>query len=119
MESTSKTLALHVYVSSTDKLNNELVYESIVLKAKQAGLAGATAMKGVLGYGASSIIHSYKFWELSEKLPVVIEIIDKEKKVLDFFESIRPWLENMRYGCLVTSQHVNVLLSKHGAKKNP
>jgi uncharacterized protein len=58
------------------------MYESIVFKAKEAGLAGATVIKGIFGYGASSVIHSYKFWEISEKLPVVVEIVDTEEKVM-------------------------------------
>ena len=95
------------------------MYESIVFKAKEAGLAGATVIKGIFGYGASSVIHSYKFWEISDKLPVVVEIIDTEEKVMTFYETIRPMLESMRYGCLVLKeQPVNILLNKPGEKRN-
>lgn len=117
MENNSKVKLLRIFISSTDKAGNEVLYEDIVFKAKKAGLAGATVLKGMLGYGASSIIHSYKFWEVTEKVPALIEIVDEEEKIMNFFESIRPMLESMRHGCLVTTQEVNVLLYKSGQKK--
>jgi uncharacterized protein len=85
--------------------------------AKKAGLAGATVLKGTLGYGASSVIHSYKFWEVSEKLPLVIELIDDEAKIFSFYETIHPILEEMKFGCLVTVENIGVLLYKSGIKK--
>ncbi len=118
MKNNSSATILRIYLSSTDKIQNEILYESIVFKAKDAGLAGATVIKGIFGYGASSVIHSYKFWEISEKLPVVVEIADTEENVLKFYDSIRPTLESMRYGCLVVAEKVNVLLDKPGAKRN-
>lgn len=117
MENNSDTLLLRVFLSSTDKYNRELIYESIVFKAKESGMAGATVLKGVLGYGASSVIHSYKFWELTEKLPVIVEIIDSEENIMSFYESIRPLLESMPYGCLVVTEKVNVLQYKQGEKR--
>src|SRR6056297_2572705 len=117
MKNHSSAIALRIYLSSTDKNRNEIMYESIVFKAKEAGLSGATVIKGIFGYGASSVIHSYKFWEISEKLPVVVEIVDTEEKVLVFYETIRPTLESMRYGCLVVTEEVNVLLDKAGEKR--
>ena len=117
MENNSDALLLRIFISSTDMINHEIVYETIVFKAKQKGLAGATVFKGILGYGASSVIHSYKFWEVSEKLPVVIEIMDDERKIKDFYEEIKPLLESMRYGCIVTTKKINVLYYKPGEKK--
>ncbi len=117
MENNSKALLLRIFISSTDKADHNLLYEHIVFKAKEAGLAGATVLKGMLGFGASSVIHSYKFWEVTEKIPALIQIVDEEKKIMDFFETIRPTLESMRYGCLVTTQEVNVLLYKSGDNK--
>jgi PII-like signaling protein len=118
MENNVKALLLRIFISSTDKYNQELVYESVVFKAKEAGLAGATVVKGILGYGASSIIHSYKFWEVSEKVPTVIEIIDEEHKVLSFYETILPLLNSMRHGCLAITQKVDVVLYKSGIVKS-
>jgi PII-like signaling protein len=117
MKSNTKATLLRIFISSTDKLKQNTLCESIVFQAKNKGLAGATVLKGMLGFGASSIIHSYKFWEISDKLPVVIEIIDEEEKIFTFYETIRTELEAMRYGCLVTTENVNVLLYKSGKKK--
>lgn len=107
---------LRIFIGSTDKYNDQLLYEYIVFKAKEMGVAGATVLKGILSFGASSIIHSYRFWEVSEKVPVVIEIVDEEEKINLFYGAIKNELETMRYGCLVTIDKVNVLLKKSGDK---
>ena len=107
---------LRIFISSTDHIKQDLLSESIVFAAKNQGLAGATVIKGILGYGASSVIHSYKFWEVTDKLPVVIELIDEEEKIRNFYDTIRPQLEEMRYGCLVTIENIEVLLFKSGKK---
>lgn len=117
MKTDSKALMLSIFISSTDKTGHDILSEHIVFKAKEAGIAGATVLKGFLGFGASSVIHSYKFWEVSEKVPTLVQIVDEESQVLRFFETIRPVLESTRYGCLVTTQQVNVLIYKSGNKK--
>ena len=117
MKSNAPTALLRIFISSTDHIKQDLLSESIVLSANKEGLAGATVLKGILGYGASSVIHSYKFWEVTDKLPIVIELIDEEEKVRNFYETIRPQLESMRYGCLVTIENVKVLLFKSGKSK--
>ena len=117
MENNSQAALLRIFISSTDKMEHTSLYEAIVLKAKKQGLAGATVTRGMLGYGASSVIHSAKFWEVTEKIPAVVEIIDEEEKVKAFYESIRSHLEKMRYGCLVTIEKVDVLLYKSGNKR--
>ncbi len=118
MENNSSALVLRIYLSSTDKYKEGLLYEHIVLKAKDYGIAGTTVFKGILGYGASSVIHSYKFWEVSEKLPLVIEMIDSESKVAAFLAIIKPVLESVRYGCLVTTEKTNIILYKKGMKQD-
>ena len=116
MENNSNALLMRIYISSTDKHKDGLLYEQIVFKAKEYGIAGATVMKGILGYGASSVIHSSKFWEVTEKVPTVIEIIDEEVKVFAFYESIKPILETMRYGCLVVAEKTKIMMYKSGKK---
>ena len=116
MENDTQAGILRIFISSTDRFRQTPLYEFIVLQAKKEGIAGATVLNGMLGYGASSVIHSYKFWEVSEKLPVVIEMIDSEKKVTDFLEYIKPVLESVRYGCLVTTEKTDILLYKTGVK---
>ncbi|HET6559089.1 MAG TPA: DUF190 domain-containing protein [Prolixibacteraceae bacterium] len=117
MENNAEVFALRIFIGSTDQFNQVPVYETIVLQAKKNGIAGATVTKGIMGFGASSVIHSSKFWEVSDKVPLVVELIDEEEKLRSFYETIRPQLESMKYGCLVTLEKVNVLLYKAGEKR--
>ena len=117
MENNTQAGILRIYISSTDQFRQTPLYEFIVLLAKKEKIAGATVLKGMLGYGASSVIHSYKFWEVSDKVPTVVELIDEENKLLSFYEKIRPQLEAMNYGCLVTCDKTTVLLYKSGEKR--
>ena len=117
MENNSQAGILRIYISSTDQFRQTPLHEFIVLLAKKEKIAGATVLKGMLGYGASSVIHSYKFWEVSDKVPTVIELIDEENKLLLFYEKIRPQLEAMKYGCLATYDKTTVLLYKAGEKR--
>ncbi len=117
MEANSPSSLLRIFISSTDHSKQDLLSESLVFAAKKFGISGATVFKGILGYGASSIIYSYKFWEISDKVPVVIEIIDSDQRVRDFYKTIRPELEEMRYGCLVTIENIEILLFKSGKRK--
>jgi len=118
MKSDDDVKVLRVYISSTDKLKHSPMYEMIVFAARRYGMAGATVHKGIMGYGGSSVVHSAKFWETNDKLPVVVEIIDESSKIEAFFEVIKPYLESVRYGCLVTIEDAHVLLYKAGGKKN-
>ena len=117
MENNTQAGILRIYISSTDQFRQTPLYEYIVLLAKKEKIAGATVLKGMLGYGASSVIHSYKFWEVSDKVPTVIELIDEENKLLSFYEKIRPQLEAMNYGCLATYDKTTVFLYKSGEKR--
>lgn len=116
MENAKKYKALRIFIASTDKIGNKLLYEHIVFEARKFGLAGATVTQGVLGYGSSSVMHSYKFWEVSDKLPTRIEIIDEEEKITAFYEYMKPTLEDMKYGCLVVTANIDVLMHKPGSK---
>jgi PII-like signaling protein len=117
MENNSSVSLMRIFVSSTDKDGHQPLYESIVFKAREFGLAGATVTRGILGFGASSVIHSYKFWEVTEKIPVIVEVIDNEEKVDAFYQTVAPMLESMRFGCMVTRQKIDILLNQAGSKK--
>ncbi|HEY3369492.1 MAG TPA: DUF190 domain-containing protein [Prolixibacteraceae bacterium] len=117
MENNTDAFVLRIFIGSTDQVGHTLLYESIVFEAKKQGIAGATVTKGIMGFGASSVIHSYKFWEVSDKVPLVIELVDQEDKIRSFYESIRPQLDLMKYGCLVTMEKIQVLLYKSGEKR--
>lgn len=118
MKTNDNAKVLRIYTSSTDKLKHTPLYEMIVYAARRQGLAGATVHKGIMGYGGSSIVHSAKFWETNDKLPVVVEIIDESPKIDAFVETITPYLEGLRYGCLITVSDAQVLFYKTGSKKS-
>jgi uncharacterized protein len=114
METGKEAKLMRIFVSSTDRFRHSPLYEVIVYAAKRYGMAGATVLKGVMGYGSSSPVSSMKFFELSEKLPMVIEIIDDAEKIDQFTEILLPYLEKVRYGCLVTVETSHVTLFKKG-----
>jgi len=114
----SESSILKIYASSTDQLGFELLYEHLVVLAKEKGIAGVTVYRGIMGYGLSSTrISSSKFWELTEKLPVVIEMIDKTVVLDVFFKSIENDLNSIPKGCLVTMHPIDIKLQKTGNKK--
>ncbi len=96
---------LRIFVGESDKVGHRPLYEAIVLKARESGLAGATVLKGVMGFGKNSIVHTTKILRLSEDLPMVIEIVDSLEKVNAFL----PLLEKMITDGLVTLEQVKVL----------
>jgi PII-like signaling protein len=117
MEIKGEAKLLRIFISNTDKFKHNLLYEMVVFAAKRYGLAGATVLKGVMGFGSSSVVRSIKFWEITEKLPIVIEIVDESEKIEKFTEKILPWFEKLRYGCMITVEKANIVLYKQGKKK--
>jgi len=117
METTNNSI-LRIHASSTDKIGHKLLYEYIVYLAKEDGISGVTVYRGIMGYGESSKhIDSSKFWELTEKLPIMIEIIDKTDKIESFYSKIETDLINMSKGCLVTIEPIKIKLQKSGERK--
>lgn len=117
MEIQDEVKLLRIFVSSTDKFKYTPLYEMVVSVARHYGLAGATVIKGFMGYGTSSIIHTQKFWEFTEKIPIVIEIIDKPDKIDSFIEIILPYFERLPKGGLITVEKATVILHKVGSEK--
>lgn len=117
MEIRGEAKLLRIFISNTDKFKHTPLYEMIVIAAKRYGMAGATVIKGTMGYGSSSIVRSVKFWEITEKLPVVVEIIDEADKIEKFTEKILPWFEKLKYGCMITVEKANIILYKQGSKQ--
>jgi hypothetical protein len=108
---------LRIYLSSTDKYEHSPLYEVIVYAAKSFGLTGATVVKGIMGFGASSEVYSNKTWEISEKVPLIIEIIDESHKIEPFLEHIKPFFEKAGKGHIITLDETTVLMHKTGKKK--
>jgi PII-like signaling protein len=117
METNSDVRLLRIYISNTDKFRHTSLSEAIVFAARRYGLSGATVLKGIMGYGSSRIIQSIKFWEITEKIPIVIEIVDNADKIEKFTQIILPWFDKLKYGCMITSEKVEVVLYKKGNPK--
>lgn len=105
---------LKIHASTTDRIGSRLLYQHIVELAREKGITGATVYRGIMGYGSSSRITSSKFWELTEKLPVVIELVDRTERLEDFYAEIKEELLSMRKGCLVVLEPAQILLQKKG-----
>ncbi|HVV73847.1 MAG TPA: DUF190 domain-containing protein [Verrucomicrobiae bacterium] len=96
---------LRVFIGESDRWEHKPLYEAIVMKAREAHLAGATVVRGLMGFGKSSRVHTAKILRLSLDLPLIIEIIDTEEKLNAFL----PVLEEMVKGGLVTLEKVRVI----------
>ncbi|HWS01516.1 MAG TPA: DUF190 domain-containing protein [Prolixibacteraceae bacterium] len=117
MDASTDARILRIFISSTDKFKHDLLYETLVFAAKRYGLSGATVLKGVMGFGSSSVIRSTRFWEMTEKMPVVVEIIDEAGKIEFFTSKILPWFDKISTGCLITSEKADIVLFKQGIKR--
>jgi len=92
-----------------DKYEHQSLYEALVFAAKKQGIAGATVLRGILAYGASSRIHTAKLLDLSFDLPVVIEIVDHKEKIDEFLETANQMIERSGGGALITIEDVEVI----------
>ena len=100
---------LRIFIGELDKSNKIPLYEALVLAAKKHGIAGATVLRGILSYGASSRIHSAKLLDLSFDLPVVVEIVDHEEKIGQFIEVANRLIEEAGCGALITIEKAEVI----------
>ena len=79
---------LRIFIGESDRHEGKLLYEWIVLKARETGIAGATVLRGIMGFGAHSRLHTFKIQRLSEDLPVGVEIVDSREKIEEFLEIV-------------------------------
>jgi uncharacterized protein len=105
MQIPKQAVLLRIFIGEDDKINNSPLYEAIVMRARERHLAGATVLRGPMGFGASSRLHTTKILRLSEDLPLVIEIVDSEEKINDFL----PVLDAIMSSGLITLEKVQVL----------
>lgn len=114
MDLPEDAVLLRVFVGESDRYRHRPLYEAIVLKARQLDLAGATVLRGPMGFGKSSHLHTAKILRLSMDLPIVIEIVDSEDKVNAFL----PVLDEMMGGGLVTLERAKVIRYQDRRKKS-
>lgn len=109
MNISGQAVLLRVFVGESDKLGHLPLYEVIVKKARDADLAGATVLKGVMGFGATARIRTRKILDLSSDLPLVIEIVDEEEKVDGFQTALTNLFEEAGCGGLVTLENIRIV----------
>ncbi|MBL7852111.1 MAG: DUF190 domain-containing protein [Cyclobacteriaceae bacterium] len=114
MENNPNARLLRIFVGESDKRGHQPMYEAIVYEAKRQGLSGATVTRGIMGFGASSRVHTTKLLELSSDLPLVIEIVDTEEKIRAFAETLTTWFEESRSGGLITLEKAEVIRYQPG-----
>jgi uncharacterized protein len=112
MKLPSEADLLRIFIGESDKIGGRPLYEVIVELARKKGLAGATVLKGCLGFGANSRIHTTKILRLSEDLPMVIEIVDKPERI----QELLPELDAMIDEGLVTLEKVQVIAYRHSER---
>lgn len=105
MKQSEEAFLLRIFLGESDRHKGKPLYEQIVLKARELGLAGATVTRGILGFGADSRLHSSKILTLSEDLPLIIEIADSEEKI----NLLLPFLDEWVLEGLVTLEKLSVI----------
>lgn len=109
MEIKGEAKLLRIFVGEADRYEHETVFERIVLEARKRNLAGATVTKGVMGFGASSRIHTAKILRLSEDMPLIIEIADETEKIDAFIPFVKELFAKARSGGLITAEKVEII----------
>src|SRR5580658_10487806 len=105
MQIPQDAVLLRIFIGESDRWEHQPLYEAIVIKARETHLAGATVLRGPMGFGKSSRLHTAKILRLSLDLPMVIEIVDSEEKIRAFLPALQPMIA----GGLVTLEKVEVI----------
>lgn len=105
MQTRQQALLLRIFMGEDDKADRRPLYEALVLKVRELGLAGATVLRGPMGFGHASRLHTAKILRLSQDLPTIVELVDREDKIHAFLDAIEP----MMGSGLVTLEKVTVI----------
>ena len=115
IENNSSSRLLRIFIGESDKVGQLPLYESIVFEAKKRLLSGATVTRGIMGFGANSKIHTSKLFDISSDLPLVIEIVDSEEKILAFTSLVEHMFEESKSGGLITVEKIEVIRYRPGS----
>jgi PII-like signaling protein len=114
MKLTGEGKLLRVFLGESDRYQGRALYEAIVHRAHELGLAGATVWRGIEGYGARSRIHTAKILRLSEDLPIIVEIVDSEEKIRAALPELDAMIEAAGSGALITLERADIIRYTHG-----
>lgn len=117
MENNPNAKLLRIFIGESDKYGQQPLYETIVYEAKKQGLSGATVIRGIMGFGANSKIHTTKLLEISSDLPLIIEIVDTEDKIRLFISVVEHLFEQTKSGGLITIEKAEVIRYKAFVKE--
>ena len=106
---------LRVFLGEGDRAGNKPLYESILAKARELGLSGATVLRGIEGFGANSVVHKSALLEMSSDLPIVIEMVDTHERI----ETLLPYLEQVVQEGMVTMEYVAIVVYRHNPSDAP
>ena len=115
MELPEEAVLLRIFIGESDRWRHQPLYEAIVLKAREMQLGGATVLRGPMGFGKSSRLHTASILRLSMDLPIVIEIVDSKEKI----EAFLPVVDEMMGSGLVTMERAQVIRYRHRDRKKP
>jgi len=116
MELNGDSKLLRIFIGEADKIGHQCLYEAILMAAKEQGLAGCTVTRGIMSYGASSRVHAARLIEISQDLPIIVEIVDREERINAFLPSVDSFMEKAGCGGLITIEKAGVLYYKPAAK---
>lgn len=105
---------LRIFLGESDRVDGQPLYEVLVRKAKEKGLAGATVLRGIEGFGAASRIHTAKILRLSEDLPIVVEIVDTEENIKMFMPYVDDLFQRSGSGGMITLERAEIIRYTHG-----
>ncbi|GAA4309494.1 DUF190 domain-containing protein [Compostibacter hankyongensis] len=109
MQPDGTSTLLRIFIGESDKSSHSPLYEALLFEAKKAGMAGATVLRGIMSYGASTRVHTAKLIDISQDLPIIVEIVDREEKIQDFVATVHRLMDEAGCGGLVTLEKIRVL----------
>jgi hypothetical protein len=112
MELNADSKLLRIFIGENDKIGHQPLYETILFAAKKSGLAGCTVIRGIMSFGASSRVHTAKLIDISQDLPIIVEIVDQEEKINAFAVEVDTLIEKAACGGLITIEKASVLYYK-------
>lgn len=107
---------LRIFLGESDKYNQQPLYEKIVFDAKKQGLSGATVLRGIMGFGPDSKVHTAKLFDISSDLPIIVEIVDTLEKINEFIKIVEQLFEESKSGGLITIEKAQVIHYQSGRK---
>ena len=109
MKDVTTAKLLRIHIGEADRARHQPLFELLVTEARAAGLSGATVVRGIESFGASSVVHRSRLLELSEDLPIVVELVDTEEKIRAYLERVDLILDEAGCGVLMTMEKVEIL----------